>query len=273
MTQNQIRYQEHLETRRHNQEMERLTGESQSETARHNRAYEEETSRTNQANEDIRRQTNVINDAHYLRQDAESVRHDMTVETETGRSNRAQEALAHERNLVAADANQVQRERNQVTREGNLMNVSLGLINANEQAAHNRQTESIQRGQVEVSSERNALEHEDRAEANRISNFNVLSQDQERASSRDLNYQKIRESQSQIALNEARTRSQKTQSFANISRGLNDLTRGAVNVVNIVSRIGGNVNGNETENRGNGTEDWWQRMEEILEENERQREE
>lgn len=84
MTTNQIRYQEHLEQKRHNVA-------SETETSRANRVKEEiqkdyntwfsgETTRHNLAQEALAHQTLVVNDAHYQRQDAEQKRHALATE-------------------------------------------------------------------------------------------------------------------------------------------------------------------------------------------------
>lgn len=80
MTSNMINYRNLEETRRHNREMERLTGEQQAEAKRHNEAVESETTRTNLANEAIKAQQNVINGNHYSKQDYETARHNTVSE-------------------------------------------------------------------------------------------------------------------------------------------------------------------------------------------------
>jgi hypothetical protein len=80
MTSNMINYRNLEEARRHNREMERLTGEQQAEVARHNQATEAETYRTNLANEQIKAQANVINGNHYGRTDYETARHNTVTE-------------------------------------------------------------------------------------------------------------------------------------------------------------------------------------------------
>lgn len=70
MTSNQLKLTEILETKRHNQELEKLGGQELAETIRHNVVYEGETNR-----------------------------HNMAFEFETNRHNVEQERLAHEQNV------------------------------------------------------------------------------------------------------------------------------------------------------------------------------
>lgn len=95
MTQNQIRFQELVETKQHNRRTESQTDRSQTENERHNLATETETSRHNRQDEAIRYQSNDITNAHYQRQDAENQRHNVATETETQAHNRASEQASN----------------------------------------------------------------------------------------------------------------------------------------------------------------------------------
>lgn len=102
MTQNQIRYQEHLETVRHNRETENEAARSnlarERETHYFNAASLSETSRHNTQQEAIQRQANAINAVHLTTMDAESQRHNQMVEGETSAHNENMEALQYSQN-------------------------------------------------------------------------------------------------------------------------------------------------------------------------------
>ena len=98
MTANQINFQVHKETGRHNRAMEgieqgklneairhNLVGED--ETGRHNRVSEVEIERHNMMTEILNSQANAINNEHYVRMDAENERHNTSSERETQRHN------------------------------------------------------------------------------------------------------------------------------------------------------------------------------------------
>lgn len=100
MTQNQIRFQEHLETKRHNEAMEIQAGKSHEEVVRHNYVTEAEQNRTNVSNEDIKRVANAINANHYANSDAEQRRHNIAYESESYRHNVEQEGETHRANVI-----------------------------------------------------------------------------------------------------------------------------------------------------------------------------
>lgn len=112
MTTNQIRYQEHLETKRHNVATETETSRSNQEKEKIQRDYNVwfsgETTRHNQAQEALAKQTLIVNDAHYQRQDFESQRHNLATEqlqsqqlSESQRHNKATEDEARRHNTVS----------------------------------------------------------------------------------------------------------------------------------------------------------------------------
>lgn len=109
MTHNQIDFKSAVETERHNREMEKLTGESQAETARHNKAFEAETNRanlakesentrSNQAREKEDNRSNVVNEG--IRSAANTINYTLGMlgVTETRRHNTSQEKIDSVRN-------------------------------------------------------------------------------------------------------------------------------------------------------------------------------
>lgn len=80
MTQNQLKYFQIQEDKRHNVEAETAARAQLAESNRHNVALEDETKRNNQAQEAIQQQANVINSNHLSRLDAETARHNVASE-------------------------------------------------------------------------------------------------------------------------------------------------------------------------------------------------
>lgn len=81
MTQNQIRFQEHKETQRHNLATEQLGTDQLAETKRYNTLFTGEQRRHNEATEAAQREANVINQQHLERADAENKRHNLNTES------------------------------------------------------------------------------------------------------------------------------------------------------------------------------------------------
>nr|AVX53642.1 putative ORF1 [Marmot picobirnavirus] len=100
MTQNQIRFAELQELKRHNLKTEGQTDVSLKETGRHNVALESETNRHNIQTEGIQTTTNVINAQHYAATDAELVRHNQSTESETQRHNVVLEQETNRHNIT-----------------------------------------------------------------------------------------------------------------------------------------------------------------------------
>ena len=81
MTQNQLKFFQLQEDKRHNVEAESVARAQLAESNRHNVVLEDETKRNNQAQEAIQQQANVINSNHYSRMDAEASRHNLATES------------------------------------------------------------------------------------------------------------------------------------------------------------------------------------------------
>lgn len=227
MTQNQIRYQEHLEAKRHNLEMERLTGEKQVEENRHNVVVEGETERSNRSNEDIRRATNFINDQHYRRMDAETQRSNLARERETHRSNVFTEQLkAHQ---LAEDSR------------------------------HNRQVEANTAQSNYIQSTNVDYQHQDRDRANDINASKIVfdySQGQEKLKqSGALNTSAILVNQTQAERNVAETGAVDSRKASNYARAIRDAASTAKIVIDVINNVkGGTSNGKETE------QSFWERV-------------
>lgn len=138
MTQNQIRYQEHLETIRHDKEMENETARSnlarERETHYFNAASLSETARRNTQQEAIQREANAINAVHLTRMDDESQRHNQMVEGETSAHNENMEALQYSQNQVSKK--KAQADIRKAISEARLNKARVGLVS--EQANHER---------------------------------------------------------------------------------------------------------------------------------------
>lgn len=96
MTYNQIAYQQHLETKRHNLAGENYQNRDLQERGRHNRMDEALTGERNA----LTRQSNIINQQHYERSDRETQRSNLARELETNRSNVARENESNRHNLI-----------------------------------------------------------------------------------------------------------------------------------------------------------------------------
>lgn len=136
MTQNQIRYQELLETIRHNKETENETARSnlarEAETHIFNAASLSESNRHATQTEAIQRQANAINAVHLQNMDAESKRHNQMVEGETSAHNENMEALQFSENQIKAQ--QARAAILKARTEARLNKARVGLVGA--QAEH-----------------------------------------------------------------------------------------------------------------------------------------
>lgn len=175
MTRNQIEYWNLQESKRANQAKE-------SETGRHNLATESETGRHNQVqegidlghlNESVRhnRVTESETKRHNVAGEQETSRHNRVTETETNRHNvvsegidlgKLSETTRHNRateGISYGELRETTRHNlaNEAIGSGNL---SLGYANLNEQAKHNRNTESIQKYIAVSNSELNNAKRE-----------------------------------------------------------------------------------------------------------------
>nr|AVX53784.1 putative ORF1 [Marmot picobirnavirus] len=240
MTQNQIRWQEHLENKRHNVEMEKQGSRSQDEIERHQRVVESETARSNLANEDLKRQGNVINDMHFMRSDAEMQRSNIAKERENLRHNRATEYLGQ-------------------------LNYTLGMGNLQEQQLHDRNTEALQASEIEVKQSqadtaqyKAEQEHHDRSFANTTDRRRMLDQMETNQTVRKANTAKAAESNARalqsasdaIFLTNSRRVLNYTSAFRNAVQGLGD-------VVDIASNLlGGKSNGRNKQQSINYQDIW-----------------
>lgn len=120
MTANQIRYQEHLETKRANLAREAETKRDNearlNETIRYNTIFTGETAAHNRAMEQLQAQANALNDAHYNRMDSETVRANQAKEAEQHRSNVVNERVAKE-NATTNRSNSIATRQNANTNE------------------------------------------------------------------------------------------------------------------------------------------------------------
>lgn len=133
MTQNQIRWQEHLEQKRHNLKTESQTDVAQLETTRHN-----------VADESIRRDTNAINDSHFRRSDAETAYHNRITEAENERHNRASEyGTLYSADMHYAASTDSAAISAAATRYAAAANAAVGYANVAELATHNRAQERV----------------------------------------------------------------------------------------------------------------------------------
>lgn len=217
MTANQIAYRNSVETARHNREMERLTGEAQSEqrrsnlsreaeTNRSNLATEAETARANQARESLTHQTNVINSSHFSSMDAETLRTHMANEdiekyraTEQARHNVASEYATQIANAISGRVAEV----GAINAQTNAYQAS---INAAGVLVRSREAEIAQQ-------EANTRDYE--AETRRLSALDALetgaAQRKQVASQTKLNEQRTRESQANQKLAEERSKTESQQ--------------------------------------------------------------
>lgn len=126
MTDQELRFRELQETRRHNAAMEALQGQSN-----------EEVHRTNVENEGIKRESNLITSDHYIRSDSENVRHNVASEgIETSKVN---ESVRH--NKVSED---IESGKLRETVRHNTVSEGIESRKVDESVRHNKADEQIQ---------------------------------------------------------------------------------------------------------------------------------
>lgn len=125
MTDQELRFRELQETRRHNQAMEQLQGDTLVETHR-----------TNVENEGIKKESNVITNAHYIRSDAENVRHNTA--TEDIQRTGVEENIRHNK-----EDERIQDARNAEVRRHNIADERIQSVRNTENIRHNQVTEAI----------------------------------------------------------------------------------------------------------------------------------
>lgn len=144
MTANQIRYQEYLESQRHNKV-------SEGETNRHNVVTENETGRHNVV-------TEYETGRHNRAQEYETHRNNVVVANETNRHNVVTEGETNRHNVVSEMAQQYANETNRAHYErSDFENYRHNQAQENESARHNYASEGIQRDQTAVNQEKNAI--------------------------------------------------------------------------------------------------------------------